>query len=65
MDLRGKIAHVTAAGAGIGRGIAERVAREGASVVVSDIDEEWGPETVVRIEEAGGRAEFVLADATV
>jgi len=65
MDLRGKIAHVTAAAAGIGRGIAERLAREGASVVVSDIAEEWGPETVVRIEEAGGRAEFVLADATV
>jgi NAD(P)-dependent dehydrogenase (short-subunit alcohol dehydrogenase family) len=56
---------VTAGGAGIGRGIARALAREGARVVVSDVDEEWGPGTIELIETAGGEAAFVRADATV
>jgi NAD(P)-dependent dehydrogenase (short-subunit alcohol dehydrogenase family) len=64
-DLRGAVAHVTAGGAGIGRGIALSLARVGARVVVSDVDEEWGPGTVELIETAGGEAAFVRADATV
>jgi NAD(P)-dependent dehydrogenase (short-subunit alcohol dehydrogenase family) len=59
------VAHVTAGGAGIGRGIALALASEGARVVVSDVDEEWGPGTIELIENAGGEGAFVRADATV
>jgi NAD(P)-dependent dehydrogenase (short-subunit alcohol dehydrogenase family) len=57
-----KVAVVTGAGAGIGRAIALRLAREGAAVVVSDVDERGGEETAQRVEAGGGRAAFVLAD---
>jgi len=49
-------------GAGCGRAIAERFARDGAVVMVSDIDEAGGRTTVDRIRRAGGRAEFIRAD---
>ena len=39
-DLLGKVAFVTGAGSGIGRGIAERLAREGADICIPDIDTE-------------------------
>ncbi|WP_049997147.1 SDR family NAD(P)-dependent oxidoreductase [Halococcus sediminicola] len=58
------VALVTGAGAGIGRATAERFAREGASVVVSDIDVDAGAETVERIENDGGTAAFVEADVS-
>jgi NAD(P)-dependent dehydrogenase (short-subunit alcohol dehydrogenase family) len=49
-------------GAGCGRAIALRFARDGARVVVSDIDDAAGRETVALIERAGGRALFCHAD---
>jgi NAD(P)-dependent dehydrogenase (short-subunit alcohol dehydrogenase family) len=49
-------------GTGCGRAIAARFARKGAAVVVSDINEERGRETVSVIEAAGGRAAFFRAD---
>ena len=62
MDLEAKVALVTGAGAGIGRAVALRLAREGAAVVVADVDEETGIGTVGEIRSRGGRAAFVLAD---
>lgn len=62
MLLKGKTALVTGAGAGIGRSIALTYAVEGANVVVSDINDEWGRETVTLIEGNGGRAIYQRAD---
>lgn len=62
MDIRGKVALVTGAGSGIGRATALRLAAEGAAVVVDDIDEAGGRETVVLITTSGGRAAFVRGD---
>ncbi len=50
---------------GIGRAAAEVFAREGAAVVVADIDEDGGRATVGLIEAAGGTAGFVRADVSV
>ncbi|HTC88024.1 MAG TPA: SDR family oxidoreductase [Bryobacteraceae bacterium] len=51
-----------AGGSGCGRSISARFARNGAAIVVSDIDEAGGHETVRRIEQSGGRAAFFQAD---
>lgn len=51
-----------AGGVGCGRSIAKRFARDGAAVVVSDIKEPGGHETVRDIEGVGGRAAFFRAD---
>ena len=53
---------MTGAGSGIGRAIALRLAREGAAVVVADVDEDAGGETVAQVEAGGGRAGFVRVD---
>lgn len=60
--LEQKVAVVTGAGSGIGRAIALQFARAGARVVVSDIGEQGGRETVARITAAGGEAFFAAAD---
>ena len=51
-----KVAIVTGAGRGIGRDIALKLAREGAAVVVNDLDQEPTASVVAEIENAGGRA---------
>jgi NAD(P)-dependent dehydrogenase (short-subunit alcohol dehydrogenase family) len=58
----GRVAIVTGAGSGIGRASALAFAREGASVVVSDVSDETGRETVELIEAAGGEALYVRTD---
>jgi NAD(P)-dependent dehydrogenase (short-subunit alcohol dehydrogenase family) len=65
VELAGKTAVVTGAAAGTGRAIAQRLGREGAAVVVADIDAELGNQTVRQIQAEGGRARFVRADVRV
>ena len=62
--LEKKVAIVTGAGSGIGRQIAIMYAAEGAKVVVSDISEKGGKETVSMILENGGEAIFIVADTS-
>lgn len=60
--LNGKVALVTGASSGIGRAIALLWAREGARVVVSDVNTAEGEETAALVRAAGGDAIFVKAD---
>ncbi|MBP6506497.1 MAG: glucose 1-dehydrogenase [Opitutaceae bacterium] len=61
-DLTNKRALVTGAGSGIGRAIAQRFAAAGAKVIVADLDEQGGRETVALITAQAGTAEFVALD---
>jgi len=62
--LDNKVALVTGAGSGIGLAIAQSYAKEGAKVIVSDINEEHGNEAVEKIKSEGGEASFVKADTS-
>lgn len=62
MIFENQVALVTAAGAGIGRAIALRLAADGAAVVVSDVNDEAGAETVSLIKAAGRRAVYKHVD---
>lgn len=62
--IAGKVAVVSGSGSGIGRAIALLYADEGASVVVSDINEAAAKETVALIEEKGGTAVYYIANTS-
>lgn len=62
--LEGKSALITGAAQGIGAATARLFAARGARVVVADVNEEGGKETVAAIEADGGEAVFVRADIT-
>lgn len=62
--LSGKVGLVTGAGSGIGRATALLMAAHGAKVVVADVADVPGAETVAMIEAAGGMASFVHADVS-
>lgn len=61
-QLDGKVAIVTGSGRGIGQAVALRLARDGASVVVNDIDDGPARDTIGRIEALGGRAVACTGD---
>lgn len=64
MRVHNKSIIVTGAGSGIGEGIAKRLAAEGASVIVNDINTALGEKVVADIVAAGGVASFFAADVT-
>lgn len=64
MSLTGKIALVSGAGAGLGRSSALKLAAKGATVVVTDINDENGNATVGLITDAGGSAAYRHVDSS-
>jgi len=64
MRLQGKTAIITGSGSGFGEGIAKTFAREGASVVVNDVNAAGGNRVAEEIAAAGGTASFCAADVT-
>jgi NAD(P)-dependent dehydrogenase (short-subunit alcohol dehydrogenase family) len=62
--VEGKVALVTGGASGIGAGCAETLGREGATVIVSDIQDMKGEEVVAAIKKGGGKARFVHHDVT-
>jgi 2-hydroxycyclohexanecarboxyl-CoA dehydrogenase len=64
VKLAGKVAVVTGGASGIGRAIAEALAREGARVAVLDLNETGARETVAALERAGGKGSAHRVDVT-
>jgi NAD(P)-dependent dehydrogenase (short-subunit alcohol dehydrogenase family) len=64
MRFEGRVAIVTGAASGIGRATAQRLAADGASVVVADIDDAGGNETVELITAAGSSASYQRTDVS-
>ena len=64
MKLQNKVALVTGSASGIGRATAMVAAREGADVIVADISDKGGAETVEMIKKVGGKARFYHMDVT-
>ena len=60
--LEGKVCVITGGGSGIGRASALLFAREGARVIVADVDRAGADETVKQIRVAGGTANVAIAD---
>jgi NAD(P)-dependent dehydrogenase (short-subunit alcohol dehydrogenase family) len=62
--VAGKVALVTGGASGIGRATALTFAREGAKLIIADMNEEGGQQTVHMIAENGGEATFVQGDVS-
>jgi NAD(P)-dependent dehydrogenase (short-subunit alcohol dehydrogenase family) len=61
-ELTGKVAIVTGGASGIGRGIAERFAAEGASLVIADVRDDLGEALAAELNSAGGTTQYHRAD---
>lgn len=61
MSLQGKVAIVTGSGRGLGLAYAQELARQGAAVVINDVDDQTAVDAVATIEAEGGRATAVVA----
>src|SRR5690242_10711429 len=64
MEIAGKAAVITGGGSGIGRTTAQALAAEGAGMMIVDLDEKMGDESLELIRKKGGRAGFRKADVT-
>ncbi len=64
MRLMDKIALIAGAGGGIGSATVKRFAEEGATVILSDINEKGCEKVLKEIEEKGGKGSIILADVT-
>lgn len=62
--VEGRVALVTGGASGIGRSAAEKLASEGAAVVVTDLQDHLGAEVVAGIQKAGGKADYLHHDVT-
>jgi len=65
MNLAGKTVIVTGGASGISRATSRLAAKAGARVIIGDLNETGGRETVAEIEREGGKASFLMLDLTV
>ena len=64
MELNGKIALITGGAQGIGRIISEELARQGAHVILGDVNFDGAEKTVAEIKGGGGKASAVQIDVS-
>ena len=62
--LEGKVAFITGAASGIGKEIALEFAREGAQIIIADLNQQGADATAAEIEKAGGKAISIAVDVT-